>query len=243
MDHILELVNDARVAWPTEIVANKMKLERGGRGVWRYVFDQEAPRNGIPHHAVDLLYLFDTVPRPIVASSGASDFGSEAELWCDSYSDVDDDPQGEDIVYRRPKMAFSDEEPSPLSSPQLEPKHLDFDIPSPPLHASARKFEYDEAWGIPVVDEWAYSRVRDTIQEKWIGFAHGEAPWREDKVFVFGPEGETGERSACIFEGRRRKGIWKQVLEPLGMSLVQKVGLELSRGPPISTVVGGVKRY
>jgi len=86
---------------------------------------------------------------------------------------------------------------------------------------------------VAVVDEWAYVRVRDAIQERWISFAHGEAPWREDKVFVFGPEGETGERSSCIFEGRRRKAIWKQALEPLGMELVQKVGVELSRGPAL----------
>jgi carboxylesterase type B len=243
MDRILELVNDARVAWPTHIVANNMKAERGGRGVWRYVFDQEAPGNGIPHHAVDLLYLFDTVPRPEVTSSGASDGASEADLWCDSFSDVDEDEHGPDTLYMKHKMTFSDEEPSPLASPQLSPEPLDFDIniPSTPLDPSGKKFELDEAWGIPVVDEWAYNRVRDAIQEKWIGFAHGEAPWREDKVFVFGPEGETGERSTCIFEGRRRKSLWKEVLEPLGMALVQKVGLELSRGPPISTVIGPSK--
>jgi hypothetical protein len=90
----------------------------------------------------------------------------------------------------------------------------------------------DEDW-IVTVDQFSYARVRDTIQERWISFANGEAPWHEDKVFVFGPEGETGERSSRIFEGRRRKHIWKETLEPLGMPLVYKVGLELSRGPPL----------
>ncbi|KNZ73552.1 Lipase 1 [Termitomyces sp. J132] len=143
-ERIMDLVNDARVAWPTERVAQNAKRERGGRGVWRYVFDQEGPSKGAPHHAADLIYLFDTVSLP--ASSQLSTF----------------------------------------SSPETE---------------------------------------------RWISFAHGEAPWREDKFYVFGPEGETGERSNYIFEGRRRREVWKDALEPLGMQLVQKVGVELSRGP------------
>ncbi|TFK49380.1 alpha/beta-hydrolase [Heliocybe sulcata] len=97
---------------------------------------------------------------------------------------------------------------------------------------SLRSYE-DADWGMAVVDEYAYSRVRDAVQERWISFAYGEMPWNENNVFVFGPEGETGERSWCIFEGRRRRQTWRDALEPLGMNLVQKVGMELSNGPPL----------
>ena len=80
---------------------------------------------------------------------------------------------------------------------------------------------------------YAYARVRDAMQARWLAFAHGEAPWDEEKVYVFGPEGETGERSMSIFEGRRRARVWKEVFEPLGMQLVQKVGAELANGPAV----------
>jgi Carboxylesterase family len=187
-DRVLELVNDARVAWPTECVAQNAKRERGGRGVWRYVFDQEGPSTGLPHHAADLVYLFDTVPLPASAQPSEESSFSDC-MFYESFDDLDDD--------------------------------------------EGMKINLDEDWGVAVVDEWAYSRVRDAMQERWISFANGEAPWREDKVFVFGPEGETGERSNCIFEGRRRKEIWKETMEPLGMELVQKLGVELSRGPAL----------
>lgn len=63
----------------------------------------------------------------------------------------------------------------------------------------------DADWSISLVDEWTYTPVRDAMQERWIRYAQGEAPRSDDKdkVFVFGPEGETGERSQVIFEGRR----------------------------------------
>lgn len=195
VDHVLDLINDARVAYPTECVAQSAKRERGGRGVWRYVFDQEGPSRGVPHHAADLIYLFDTVPLPASAQPSSS---SECESFYDGPFDSDSDD--EEIL----------------------------------KYGSVVRHE-DEDWGVTVVDEWSYARVRDTMQERWISFAHGEAPWKEDKVFVFGPEGETGERSTCIFEGRRRKEMWKEALEPLGMQLVQKVGVELSRGPPFGS--------
>ncbi|KAH8115948.1 alpha/beta-hydrolase [Phellopilus nigrolimitatus] len=54
-----------------------------------------------------------------------------------------------------------------------------------------------------------------------------------DKVFVFGPEGETGARSARIFAGRRRVHAWREALAPLGLATAQKVGLELGNGPPV----------
>jgi len=134
--------------------------------------------------------------------------------------------------------------------------------------ASMRSVE-DADWLTTTVDRFAYLKVRDTMQEKWLAFAYGEEPWtgwsgrhgssqsqpqsnhppdlrtsvssatstfpngivKPEKVFIFGPEGETGERGSAIFDGRRRRAMWSEVLEPLGWSLVQKLGVELSRGP------------
>ncbi|KAJ6616451.1 Alpha/Beta hydrolase protein [Mycena sp. CBHHK59/15] len=190
VDRVLDLIGDARVAWPTECLAVHARTRRADGGVWRYVFDQEAPA-GVGHKA-DLAYLFDNVPQPYSPAPAAS---PPVLDFCDSF-DLDDDDDEHD-----------------------------------------RKFDSDgeDEWMQPPVDEWAYTRVRDTMQERWIAFANGEEPWNPDKVFVFGPEGEVGERSTYIFENRRRRAVWKEALEPLGMHLVQKVGLELSRGPPINS--------
>ncbi|KLO16112.1 alpha/beta-hydrolase [Schizopora paradoxa] len=76
---------------------------------------------------------------------------------------------------------------------------------------------------------------------------HGKAPpspaehqpisiSESDKVFVFGPEGETGSRSAKIFAGRRRVHAWREALAPLGLATAQKVGQELGNGPPVNGV-------
>lgn len=214
-EHILELVNDARVAWPTECFASNVRGAGAGGGVWRYAFDQEGPWSCIPHHAADLMYLFDNVPLPgsdsstsaqsITGSSLRDHMSfSEAEMFPDSFTfDDDDDLDGGDIKY--PSLVRDDDAMS----------------------------SEEGAWGLTSVATWSYSRVRDTMQEQWISFSYGEAPFSEDKVFVFGPEGETGERSELIFEGRRRRAWWKKAFEPLGMQLVHKLGVELSRGPPL----------
>jgi hypothetical protein len=193
VDHVLDLVNDARVAWPIEIIASNAKRERGGHHVWRYVFDQEGPSRGIPHHAADLVYLFDNVPLPELKSPALR----EKSLGEGPFDDIDDE---ESYEIRSTGYEFESE------------------------------CEEDE-WDVCVVDRFSYTRVKDAIQERWIAFAHGESPWSEDKFFVFGPEGETGERSECIFEARRRRHLWKEAFEPLGLQMVQKLGAELSRGP------------
>jgi len=205
-DHILELVNDARIAWPTDCFASNARREGGG--VWRYVFDQEGPWNCVPHHAADLIYLFDNVALPESSTRSISGSSlqdrvsfSEAEMFPDSFSF--DDDQDEDINY--PSVVREDDGMS----------------------------SEEGGWALPSVASWSYSRVRDTMQEQWISFAYGKAPFSEDKVFVFGPEGETGERSEQIFEGRRRRAWWKKAFEPLGMQVVHKMGVELSRGPPL----------
>ncbi|RDX46108.1 carboxylesterase [Lentinus brumalis] len=195
-DRLLELINDTRFAWPTEKVASSLRSERGGHGVWRYVFDQEGPSRGVPHHAVDLMYLFDNVPLPMLPSTSVYDYEPREDGGY--YSDTDSDEC----------------------------------IPAPRSADGTCAYEYDAEWAMPVVDDWTYARVRNAMQERWLAFAYGEAPWREDRVFVFGPEGETGERSMSIFNARRRTGVWREALEPLGVSLVQKLGVELCNGPP-----------
>ena len=201
MERVLELVNDARIAWPTQCLSDRAKYERGGKGVWRYVFDQEGPWRGLPHHAADLMYLFDNVPLPASAIAATN----ESDSFFDGPFDVEDD---EDVCTGH----FGDDECS-SSSPLL---HID-----------------DDEWLTTAVDEYSYARIRDTLQDRWISFANGATPWKDDKVFVFGPEGETGERSKDIFDGRRRKRMWQDAFEPLGFQHVQKVGVELSRGPAL----------
>ncbi|CAL1708879.1 unnamed protein product [Somion occarium] len=213
-DRILELINDARFAWPTECIAKTARHERGGRMVWRYIFDQESPSRGTPHHAVDLMYLFDNVPLPNLATSTAppASFELSPEI-------------SRPCTPSTPEMVYGSD-----SSSEDGRASPDYGFGCPPV--------VDDEWGVPIVDEWSYSRVRDAIQSRWIAFAYGESPWSEDKVYVFGPEGETGERSLSIFEGRRRVRLWKDALEPLGMQVVQKVGMELSNGPPLTTKLG-----
>ena len=211
-EHILDLINDARFAWPTECIASSAKRARGGHNVWRYVFDQESPSKGTPHHAADILYLFDNVPLSVAASLSPPATFSPDLSPADSLS-------------ASPSL-------SPPSTPPLsygsdsDSEGVDFGF----------GFTTDDDWGAPIVDEWTYTRVRDAIQGRWLAFAYGEAPWCEEKVYVFGPEGETGERSMSIFAGRRRMNMWKEALEPLGMHLAQKVGIELCNGPPMSAM-------
>ncbi|KAF9041318.1 hypothetical protein BJ165DRAFT_1406280 [Panaeolus papilionaceus] len=91
------------------------------------------------------------------------------------------------------------------------------------------------AWLETPITPYTYNRVSCTLLEKWLRFSYGIAPWNDTKVFVFGPEGEVGERSREIFEARRKVKVWEDVLGPLGWATVLKVGVELSRGP-----VGGM---
>ena len=158
------------------------------------------------------MYLFDNVPLPALPPSAMADYYLEPR---------------EDGCY------YSDDEDSDDSSAP----------PSPPLPRAAgdsdaltaRVFEYDAEWALPVVDDWTYARVRDAVQERWLAFAHGDAPWRADRAFVLGPEGEAGERSARIFCARRRTAVWREALAPLGLPVVQKIGAELCNGPPAET--------
>ncbi|KAI0654924.1 carboxylesterase [Cubamyces menziesii] len=213
-ERLLELINDTRFAWPTELISESLRAERGGHGVWRYVFDQESPSRGLPHHAVDLMYIFDNVPLPTLPTTSPYDYMEPRE---DGYFYTPDDSEDEDY--------------SPSSKPA---KSSSCDRSTADM-ADASGYDYDADWAMPVVDDWTFARVRNAIQERWLAFAYGEAPWREDKVYVFGPEGEVGERSMRIFHARRHTQVWKEALEPLGMEVVQKLGAELCNGPPVDT--------
>ena len=133
---------------------------------------------------------------------------------------------------REDGLYYSDDEsddecpaPKPSSSAASTPTSLSSD-------ESIYKYEFDADWAMPVVDDWTYARVRNAVQERWLAFAHGDAPWRADRVYVFGPEGEVCERSTRIFHARRRTEVWRAALAPLGLPLVQKLGAELCNGPP-----------
>lgn len=210
-DRILELLEDAHIAWPTECVVQAAK--KSGRHVWRYVFDQEGPARGVPHHAADLIYLFDNVPLPLLPAFSPVSFEAD-EMFLSLPSSESSNGDILDIISRTRTMD-------------------DIEMMDEDAFDYSRHARPNEGWPQPVVDEWSYGRVRDAIQSHWIAFAWGERPWdnSHDKIFVFGPEGETGERSACVFEGRRRRKIWEEVLRPLGIALVHKVGHELSNGP------------
>ena len=205
-ERLLELINDARFAWPTHLAAESLRRSRSApapkdavSGVWRYVFDQEAPGSGIPHHATDLLYLFDTARPAFAAQSLLAP--PDPDAYFPDHFDVDDDDDDDDVAFDN--SAFDD---------------------------GATGCSDDGELAVSV-DQYQYAAVRDALHTRWLAFAYGQTPWARDKVFVFGPEGEAGERGSNIFEGRRRTEAWRAALEPLGGAIVQKVGLELANGP------------
>ena len=292
IERVLELVDDARVAWPTDLLAEAM-LREGNSKVWRYVFDQEGPGRGIPHHGADLMYLFDWKPTSLGLGSlfdqspdSSADLAEvEAQVFWDGPFDVDEDEEEKEkpIVSHNPPSLGSLSFEAALaaaaevavamaaaSAPKIDPQALASSIVSSSSASSlssdtSSRSTEDTDWLISNVDRFAYVRIRDTMQDKWIAFAHGEEPWsswtgrtgpshsdhshwtephtpitptsfnpdKPEKVFIFGPEGETGERSSAIFDGRRRRTMWREVHESLGWTLVQKLGVELSRGPAL----------
>ncbi|OCH87128.1 carboxylesterase [Obba rivulosa] len=244
--HIRDLVTDTRVAYPTECVVRAARRERGGKGVWRYVFDQEGPGRGVPHHEVDIVYLFDNVPLPEQVQTPPAEFS-------DRFYDSDDDDAVDFSRLRNyPRSPDSDTDSGVddndknlglcmarfSHTPNADNADSDSDAAdsgfggeSDPFASCSLDATASPLWAYPTVDAYTYTRIRDAVQRAWITFAYGGAPWNEERVCVFGPEGEVGERSEAIFEGRRRVGKWKEALEPLGMHLVGKLGAELGNGP------------
>jgi len=92
----------------------------------------------------------------------------------------------------------------------------------PCLSSSSVRIDDDE-WLTTAVDEYSYARIRDTLQDRWITFANGLVPWRDDKVFVFGPEGETGERSKIFLMVDVGKGCGKMLLNHLVFNMFKKL--------------------
>lgn len=290
MDHVLDLVDDARVAWPTDVFA-EMMVREGNNKVWRYLFDQEGPARGIPHHTADLMYLFDWKPAsiglgPLLDHSPLDAIALEGngQLFWEGPFEVDEEEEEKEkpIVSHNPPSLGSMSFEAVLVAAAEAAAVIDANILASSISSSSvssmsssdsgdtlmRSME-DTDWLMTTVDRFSYLRVRDTIQEKWIAFAYGEEPWtpwsgrhgssqsqsnhppdprppvssvvtstltppastKPEKVFIFGPEGEIGERGSAIFDGRRRRAVWNEVLEPLGWALVQKLGVELSRGP------------
>ncbi|KAI0000647.1 Alpha/Beta hydrolase protein [Russula compacta] len=211
-ERLLELINDARFAWPTHLAAESLRHSRSSQkdssGVWRYVFDQEAPGSGISHHATDLLYLFDTARPAFTARSLLAP--PDPDTFFPDHFDVDDDDDDDD----------NDDDD-------------DDDVPFDNSAFDDGAGSEDGELAPSSVDQCQYTAVRDVLQARWLAFAYGQAPWPREKVFVFGPEGEAGERGANIFESRRRTAAWGEAFEPLGRALVQKVGHELGNGPSL----------
>jgi len=289
MDHVLDLVDDARIAWPTDVFAEAMVRE-GNNKVWRYAFDQEGPARGIPHHTADLMYLFDWKPAsiglgPLLDHSPLNATGKGQLFWEGPFDvDEEEEKEGPIVSHNAPSLGSMSFEAALVAAAEaaaeaakIDPNILASSISSSSVSSMSssdsgdtlmRSVE-DADWLMTTVDQFSYLRVRDTMQEKWIAFAYGEEPWtpwsgrhgssqsqsnhppdlstvvspvvtstvtpppstKPEKVFIFGPEGETGERGSAIFDGRRRRVVWNEVLEPLGWALVQKLGVELSRGP------------
>ncbi|KIJ23264.1 hypothetical protein M422DRAFT_39702 [Sphaerobolus stellatus SS14] len=85
-----------------------------------------------------------------------------------------------------------------------------------------------------MISDFSYNakRVTEGLQERWIGFANGRTPWREDKLCVFGPEGEVGERPLEEeLAERRRVAQWREALERVEPEVVYRLALELGNGP------------
>ncbi|TFK99878.1 Alpha/Beta hydrolase protein [Pterulicium gracile] len=198
-ERVRQLVHDARVGWPTDRAAEAAVRDRGGRGVWRYVFDEEGVE--------DVRCFFDCAKVSAISLGLSGSYGQK--------------------MYESDEMGgtYSEEEVSSSSSEDSFDDGMDD-------NDSAFGSYDDDVWGTSSYTcASPYQLVRDALQSRWISFSYGESPWNEHGVYVFGPEGETGERSTRIFEGRRRKDLWSETLAPLGMTTVWKVGVELERGP------------
>lgn len=200
-DRLVDLIGDARWSYPVDRAAKRLQVSAGGQ-VYRYVWDQDAPTGEDGDVAGDLVYLFDAAPGPVEAiADGTSPYDTAV------FDDVDDIELEELLLAQSPHA----------------------------LSTSARSDSTTSCLSLwnepPPVDAYAYARVRDAVQGRWLAFVWGEAPWDRGMVFVFGPEGECGPRSKGVFEGRRRVKVWEEAFEPLGMDMVQKVGMELQNGP------------
>jgi hypothetical protein len=200
-ERAVELLGDARFAWPVECAYENLK------------------RCAAPGTRV-WRYLFDEEAPARATAAGVPKYAPDVAFLFDPAPHPNSPPPTRDSPEVRAKP-LRDYYPD-LPPDEDDDEEDDFD--------DGGCWEYD-APGDLDADEWEFQKIRNTVQERWIAFAHGESPWRDDKVFVFGPDGETGERSGNIVDTRRRRKAWREAFEPLGLKAVQKLGAELSSGP------------
>lgn len=251
--------------------------------VYRYVFDQASPYTGMPHHGVDLLYLFGNVPFPedpdLTPEENAEVNWVHTKVreemqatwlkfaWCEQPWDAPLTPQ-------QPAGVASMSDRGIFATPMLAPvsSFAGGLAPTPNSNspASSRASSFSSAFGN--ANPFAMTQIHQHqhqhqhhhhnqhhLQHHLNGNHHhghhnhhppgspmgssgqlygSQQPQQlisisaADRVFVFGPDGETGTRSATIFAGRRRVHAWRSALAPLGLATAQKVGLELGNGPP-----------
>jgi hypothetical protein len=87
----------------------------------------------------------------------------------------------------------------------------------------------------PPVDRWTLAHVREALQATLLSFAHGKEPWAPQaasgRVYVFGPEGECGERGKAVFDGRRRVGMWSAAFRGIEGEVLSRLAGEVEAGP------------
>ncbi|EIN08980.1 alpha/beta-hydrolase [Punctularia strigosozonata HHB-11173 SS5] len=188
------------------------------RFAWPTDCAYETLRRCAAHGVKVYRYMFDEEAPPKAASAGVPRYAPDLAFLFDPAPHPDSPPPTRSETSGRPLKDYYPD----LPPDEDEEEEDDFD--------DGGCWEYD-APGDLDADEWEFQKIRNAMQERWIAFAHGENPWREDRIYVFGPDGETGERSSSIVETRRRRRAWKEAFEPLGLKAVQKLGTELSSGP------------
>lgn len=242
--------------------------------VYRYVFDQASPYTGMPHHGVDLLYLFGNVPFPedpdLTPDENAEVNWVHTKVreemqahwlrfaWGECPWEAPLTPQPPaGVAGMTDRGIFATSMLAPVSSfaGGLAP------TPSNSSPVSSRASSFSSAFGNanpfalvhhPHQQQHQHQHSQHHAQhhihaQHHHHHHHGASGQlygssqpppisisEADRVFVFGPDGETGARSAAIFAGRRRVHAWRSALAPLGLAMAQKVGLELGNGPPIT---------
>ena len=131
---------------------------------------------------------------------------------------VPQDSHSPHIAQRRTPDVLNHTRPSPPPSSRSTSSTL-HNLPSRRSRSSPHQTPTPSS---PTTSTWMvttmtyqYMNVRDTLHTRWLVFTHSQTPWAHD-VFMFGPEGEAGERRSDIFECRCRTEPWPATLEPVG---------------------------
>ncbi|KAL5498676.1 hypothetical protein ACEPAH_2031 [Sanghuangporus vaninii] len=246
--------------------------------VYRYVFDQASPYTGMPHHGVDLLYLFGNVPFPEDPDLTPEENAEVNWVHTKVREDMQatwlkfawgEQPWDAPLTPQQPAGVASMSDRGIFATPMLAPVSSFAGGLAPSNSTSpvsSRASSFSSAFGnanpfaLSHLHQHQYNHGPHHLQHHANGGHHhshhhhhhppgsplggstqlyGSSQPQQpisisaaDRVFVFGPDGETGTRSATIFAGRRRVHAWRSALAPLGLATAQKVGLELGNGPP-----------